>query len=67
MFFLSAVFLRKKAPGRAAPNRRPGWGCTKTPISIKIIKKQQKPNNQHPVNHENYPLNLSLQYVSPRA
>ena len=23
-------FLEKKAPGRAAPHRRPSWGCTKT-------------------------------------
>ena len=29
MFFLE----QKKAPGRAAPHRRPSWGCTKTPIS----------------------------------
>ena len=24
------VFSGKKAPGRAAPHRRPSWGCTKT-------------------------------------
>ena len=29
-FFESYAFLRKKTPGRAAPHRRPSWGCTKT-------------------------------------
>ena len=35
-------FGEKKTPGRAAPNRRPSWGCTKTPIAIKIHWKSTK-------------------------
>ena len=42
LFAKVLFFLEKKAPGRAAPNRRPSWGCTKTPISIKTHWKSTK-------------------------
>ena len=43
MFFSKVMFFsEKEAPGRAAPNRRPSWECTRTPISIKINWKSIK-------------------------
>ena len=32
-------FTENKKNGRAAPNRRPSWGCTKTSIFNKIPRK----------------------------
>ena len=60
MFFQEGhVFLEKKAPGRAAPHRRPDWGFTKPSISnpnqpfpIKIhqnIKSSDFGGRRHPI------------------
>ena len=46
MFFTKVLlFLEKKAPGRAAPNRRPNWDAPNHPFPIKI---NPKPSKNHP-------------------
>ena len=72
MFFHEGhVFLEKKAPGRAAPNRRPNWGCTTPPISnpnppfpIKIHQLIQssifrgRRQRRQPINPPRHPLRM---------
>ena len=54
------AFLRKKAPGRAAPHRSPNWGCTNPPIpthqNIKSWDFGGRRQRRQPVNYMEYDL-----------
>ena len=56
----SAVFLQKKPPAGLHQTEDRAGEAPKPPFPSKSIENQQKPNNQPPVNHKNYPLKLSL-------
>ena len=57
------LFCNKRAPAGLQHTEDRAGDAPKPQFSLNSIENQQKPNNQPPVNHKNYPLFLSLPIV----